>query len=418
MIVGLVDPLQQLVTSGNVYVVFNQFQYTNWSSIGANATNEAVTTLRQLLQRIHQNDPVYNTYPDYLSRLERLSSNESVYSWPSGDTYQGQFQNGLPHGVGKYTGPTRTLIGDWEENTFSGYGRESLSVCPNSNSFRVYEGTFLNGSKHGYGRAITVAGGESVGEWNSGSQHGYARAVLSDGSTYEGQWKHGQPHGNGVLSYSRTDRYDGEFEDGTQHGYGTRTYVTGEVYEGLFHKNMYHGYGVFTWPNGEKYEGYWVNGKRNGYGMEMKRSGEVREAMWKDDVIHTIINDQRTMPPSGPPSIPLSLASPLTSQQLIPLSSMPGASPIPMPIQLSSIPLSSIATVPLTSQQLIPLSSAPPPPIPLPPTSWLLIPQVRPPDSPLTHEDLRTAILQLSWADGRAQFMNSNPCQNKTPRRQ
>ena len=300
-------------------------------SICATAINETVATLRQLLQRLQQTAVLQGPILNDRNRLEHTSNRRTII-YNDGSQYEGQTNqwNG-PHGFGKYTSQHCVYIGDFEDRARSGCGKERCNLinAVSDGGYivpRLYEGTFQDNSRHGYGKATYYNGDEYIGEWNSNEQHGYGRIVYSNGLSYEGQWQHGRPHGYGVHSLSRTDKYEGDCEKGVAHGYGTRTYVTGEVYEGEFHKGWAHGYGVFTYPFGETYEGYWINTKRNGYGKETMRSGEVLEGMWKDDVLQSFINNQLTMSPFElpPPVFPHDFTSDLTKIYAGPYFSYPG----------------------------------------------------------------------------------------------
>nr|XP_057931194.1 junctophilin-3 [Doryrhamphus excisus] len=93
-----------------------------------------------------------------------------VYTWPSGNTYQGTWGQGKRHGVGVES------KGRW-----------------------VYKGEWTHGFKGRYGvRESTGMSGKYEGTWNNGLQDGYGTETYSDGGTFQGQWVGGMRHGYGV----------------------------------------------------------------------------------------------------------------------------------------------------------------------------------------------------------------------------
>lgn len=76
-----------------------------------------------------------------------------VYTWPSGNTYQGTWAQGKRHGVGVEN------KGRW-----------------------VYKGEWTHGFKGRYGlRESTGTSGKYEGTWNNGLQDGYGTETYSDG---------------------------------------------------------------------------------------------------------------------------------------------------------------------------------------------------------------------------------------------
>ncbi|KFQ38712.1 Junctophilin-3, partial [Mesitornis unicolor] len=93
-----------------------------------------------------------------------------VYTWPSGNTYQGTWAQGKRHGIGMES------KGKW-----------------------VYKGEWTHGFKGRYGvRECTGNGAKYEGTWSNGLQDGYGTETYSDGGTYQGQWVGGMRQGYGV----------------------------------------------------------------------------------------------------------------------------------------------------------------------------------------------------------------------------
>ncbi|XP_054912769.1 junctophilin-2 [Poeciliopsis prolifica] len=93
-----------------------------------------------------------------------------VYTWPSGNTYEGYWSQGKRHGLGVET------KGHW-----------------------IYRGEWTHGFKGRYGVRVSVGSGAKYeGTWNNGLQDGYGTETYADGGTYQGQFTGGMRHGYGV----------------------------------------------------------------------------------------------------------------------------------------------------------------------------------------------------------------------------
>ncbi|XP_072552997.1 junctophilin-2 isoform X2 [Salminus brasiliensis] len=93
-----------------------------------------------------------------------------VYTWPSGNTYEGYWSQGKRHGLGVET------KGHW-----------------------VYKGEWTHGFKGRYGSRVSLASGAKYeGTWNNGLQDGYGTETYADGGTFQGQFTGGMRHGYGV----------------------------------------------------------------------------------------------------------------------------------------------------------------------------------------------------------------------------
>ncbi|KAG7521358.1 hypothetical protein JOB18_046687 [Solea senegalensis] len=93
-----------------------------------------------------------------------------VYTWPSGNTFEGYWSQGKRHGLGVET------KGHW-----------------------IYRGEWTHGFKGRYGIRINVGSGAKFeGTWNNGIQDGYGTETYADGGTFQGQFTGGMRHGYGV----------------------------------------------------------------------------------------------------------------------------------------------------------------------------------------------------------------------------
>lgn len=123
-------------------------------------------------------------------RFGKLNGTGSL-TFPTGDTYVGEFKNDLRHGEDKYT---------WTNGEY-------------------YEGEFKNGDFNGNGGRL-----------------------YSDGATYYGYWKNDLRHGKGTYVGPDIDSFAGEWKEGKKHGYGRTKNRWGKILqEGYWIDNKYVG---------------------------------------------------------------------------------------------------------------------------------------------------------------------------------
>ncbi|NXK77523.1 JPH3 protein, partial [Amazona guildingii] len=92
-----------------------------------------------------------------------------VYTWPSGNTYQGTWAQGKRHGIGMES------KGKW-----------------------VYKGEWTHGFKGRYGVRECTGNGAKPASWCLGTEKLHCTFVLLGGGTYQGQWVGGMRQGYGV----------------------------------------------------------------------------------------------------------------------------------------------------------------------------------------------------------------------------
>lgn len=78
---------------------------------------------------------------------------------------------------------------------------------------QTYEGEWFNGMPHGTGKEMSEAG-EYNGEFLQGKKHGQGKLEKVDVVSYEGTWESGAPHGHGVETYANGPRFEGEYHMG------------------------------------------------------------------------------------------------------------------------------------------------------------------------------------------------------------
>ena len=152
----------------------------------------------------------------------------------NGERYEGDFVNGAMHGYGKF---------------FYAAGSPSYTVTESPDyAFilqrvnRIYEGEWKNDMRDGKGVLTSTMTGNVIydGQWRNDLPNGYGRAKFTDHTSYEGEWKDGKPHGKGTHRDDfMTFLYVGDWIEGRQEGYGT----------------LY-----WDYPNGRVEKGIWKNG--------------------------------------------------------------------------------------------------------------------------------------------------------------
>ena len=101
--------------------------------------------------------------------------------------------------------------------------KDKIRECCSKNGFGTktykcgckYEGQIENGKPHGYG-TLTVgqSGTEYYGDFKDGKLPGWVYETLTNGEIFEGEFKDGNRNGLGVLTYQDGSTLLGEFEDG------------------------------------------------------------------------------------------------------------------------------------------------------------------------------------------------------------
>ena len=189
--------------------------------------------------------------------------------------YQGDLNyEGQRHGIGKLTTPHYVLIGQWKNDKFSGWGRESR------NNGDVFEGRYENGLLNGKGIFLNNKKYKYVGNFMNTKRWGLGD-FTTDNFHYKGDFFNNQIHGNGRIKFLKEGiEYKGTFKNDKIDGYGIFKWKNGDIYEGQVRSGRMHGFGKYIYKNGQKYEGIFDNGdkesdklkkyetwKNNGYGL-------------------------------------------------------------------------------------------------------------------------------------------------------
>ena len=104
--------------------------------------------------------------------------------------YEGEMQNGRPHGDGRLEFRSgETFAGRWHLGHLNGPG---YHVDARGNR---YEGIFEDGVLEGRGRLLSVNGEIYEGPFRAGQRHGQGRTILPGGTSYASSWEQGRETG-------------------------------------------------------------------------------------------------------------------------------------------------------------------------------------------------------------------------------
>jgi hypothetical protein len=199
-------------------------------------------------------------------------------TFPDGDTYRGEFREGLFYGWGLYTYKNGDKYeGEFAEGMKCGKG---TFTCKNGDK---YVGEFKNDIKDGKGTFYYANGDRYVGEFANDMINGKGTMLLKDGTKYAGNFKNALKDGNGVLTFGNGDVYKGEFKEGVREGHGTYIYKDGSKYVGDFRNGQRDGQGRYVFPEGEEYVGEFKDGKKDGRGVCVYPNGIRINVVWAND---------------------------------------------------------------------------------------------------------------------------------------
>ncbi|XP_021591348.2 alsin isoform X3 [Ictidomys tridecemlineatus] len=186
-----------------------------------------------------------------------------ILKWPDGKMYSGLFRNGLEDGYGEYRIPNKALnkedhyVGHWKEGKMCGQGVYSYA------SGEVFEGCFQDNMRHGHGllrsgKLTSSSPSMFIGQWVMDKKAGYG--VFDDitrGEKYMGMWQDDVCQGNGVVVTQFGLYYEGNFHLNKMMGNGVLLSEDDTIYEGEFSDDWtLSGKGTLTMPNGDYIEGY------------------------------------------------------------------------------------------------------------------------------------------------------------------
>ncbi|KAL0243015.1 hypothetical protein GEMRC1_005578 [Eukaryota sp. GEM-RC1] len=126
-------------------------------------------------------------------------------------------------------------VGTYEGSRNESGHRHGYGECTYSTG-DSYKGNYINGLKSGQGKYIWSHPTHSYyyeGNYQDGVRNGLGKLTFPDGSSYDGEFNNGTPHGQGTMTYVSGDSYTGEFANGARQGKGEyRFALTSEILRG------------------------------------------------------------------------------------------------------------------------------------------------------------------------------------------
>ena len=209
--------------------------------------------------------------------------------------YEGGFSAGRMHGSGTYTWADGVVYsGTFDMNDITGEG------CYTWPDASTYSGAVLKGKRHGEGVFTCASGGVTyTGGWQLGQRHGAGKLVHSESplSYYDGQWEDDVKCGEGTQVYPSGNKYSGGWKANVKHGRGSMAWQKArQRYEGDWEDGQMQGSGEYTWASDfadaspfqmfNHYFGEWVAGQRAGEGVFYYATGAVYAGGWQNDMKH------------------------------------------------------------------------------------------------------------------------------------
>lgn len=252
----------------------------------------------QLYNKYYEGEVIHDTIPNGYGKMY----------YPSGETIEGVFSNGVMHGkaIIEYKGNhaegffylgnlsdaevniTKHLAENVQNIHYSGNvilhkveemqmydfvfgshlvektGNGDLEIHYSSGDSIKYHGMFLHDVYHGYGLLIDTRKGFIYrGHFEHGAIEGAGAFHYNNGSIYRGYLVNGQYMGRGYFKFTEDspfEYYNGMWRFGKQHGRGTLIYKKGGSYVGDFLDGKPHGNGKRVFADGSFFEGEFVHG--------------------------------------------------------------------------------------------------------------------------------------------------------------
>lgn len=187
-------------------------------------------------------------------------------TYPNGDTYDGDIdERKLKHGKGRY---------EWNVKAA---GDEDEGDDDEAKQRQVYDGQWCDGLRHGVGTMVyptmdpkTKRSDSYSGQWVKGLREGRGAYRYVNGDIYSGSWKAGKKEGQGTYVYANDVQLVGTWQNG-QIVSGKWVFKDTTTFTGEFDGNLPLGPGKFEFFNGNKQAGEYI---KTGLDDTLSWSGE------------------------------------------------------------------------------------------------------------------------------------------------
>ena len=259
------------------------------------------------------------------------------FTYESGSTYVGEFQNDRRHGQGTYIYASGTkYVGEFKNKYPYGQGVYYF-LADDEYESDVYVGELKDNKFHGQGAYSYANGDIHIGEFKDDLLNGHAVQYRADGSIYQegifkddefqyashtpnktalpacpssgyfnncfgsftyedgsyyvGEFKNDQRHGQGTYIYASGSRYEGEFKNNKPNGQGAYYFLAddefkGDIFVGQFQDSKWNGHGTYRFANGDQYVGEFKNNRAQGQGAYSFSNGDRYEGDFQNGKRH------------------------------------------------------------------------------------------------------------------------------------
>lgn len=211
--------------------------------------------------------------------LDKARRRVSKFEMDVSKIYSGDMLNGKKDGFGilRWLDGSK-YVGMFFDNQASGLGKQ---IHQNG---EFYFGEWKIGRAEGLGYYFNSAGSKYEGEWKNDKQNGFGSEKWSESSNvaYQGTFLNGLKHGIGILELEDGSVYEGEFEDNLISGHGILKYKDKKVYFGSWKQNMMNGIGILSWEDGKHFEGTFIKDSKEGFGTYWC-GGKIYLGIWQNN---------------------------------------------------------------------------------------------------------------------------------------
>lgn len=151
--------------------------------------------------------------------------------------YTGEIVDGVRQGYGVMKFDNYDIYdGDWDSGKMHNVGKYKFYDSTKDRYIGTYEGQFNHGVREGKGKMCYLNHDVYHGTWQNDSRTGDGICWFATGDVFQGIWKFDQMV-RGVYRKKNGEMYDGEIKNGKYNGYGKLFWPGGKWFEGLFIDN-------------------------------------------------------------------------------------------------------------------------------------------------------------------------------------